>query len=360
MDTLETETISGSEHGGNRERIVRSYGIPTEDIHDFSVNTNPLGTPEIAEEILRESAREIDRYPSPSPEKACEALSHWHEIQRENVTAGNGSIELIYAAARLFPSPKALLLSPTFTEYERAVHAADGAVTHWISGEEENFQHDFTAPVPVNYHDSEIIFVCHPNNPTGILSPRWMLKDWIKKFLPFVSEGEKCSLIPLALEEERVLVLRSLTKILAVPGLRLGYAVGHSQTISQLEKILPPWRINIGAQRLAERISEFDDYIQDTRGSLPLFYKDFINNFNNLHSVHIFPSSCNFVLAKVVCRESTSFRPSPSFPLLPPSFPRKRESRKDISGLDSRFRGNDDGDGNDGMGGNDVDSRQTT
>ncbi|MBI3012264.1 MAG: aminotransferase class I/II-fold pyridoxal phosphate-dependent enzyme, partial [Elusimicrobia bacterium] len=117
--------------------------------------------------------------------------------------------------------------------------------------------------------------------------------------LPFVSEGEKCSLIPLALEEERVLVLRSLTKILAVPGLRLGYAVGHSQTISRLEKILPPWRINIFAQKLAERISEFDDYIQKTQDSIPLFFRGFTDNLKKLHSIKIFPSSCNFIFVKV-------------------------------------------------------------
>ncbi len=320
MDSLEKHHLS-PEHGGNVDQMISSYGFKASEILDFSVNINPFGPPPILEDVMKDSNYWSSLYPEPDPTQVSGILAQWHEIPKNSVTAANGATELIYWAPRLVLNPQALILSPTFTEYERSVISSGGLTEHWIVKKEDGFRHDFHQITRNSIEKSNLLFICNPNNPTGALYTKWTLEDAIKSwheinpnllcvidesFLSFISGEENYSLISFAIEDKRVIILRSLTKILSVPGLRLGYAVGHPETISKLNSILPFWRVNIFAQKLAKRIFDCSEFIQKSKETVQSCRRNFLGELRTVPAIHVYESSSNFVLIKIKNKKITA------------------------------------------------------
>jgi threonine-phosphate decarboxylase len=150
----------------------------------------------------------------------------------------------------------------TYTEYLRASWLAGAAVTHWLPAD------DAFRPAPFPVEDAGIVWLCNPNNPTGQLWPRDPLRDWIagqpralfvvdESFLPFRPDEEAHSLVPDLARNPNLVVVRSMTKVYAVPGLRLGYAVTGAERAERLRAQLPPWSVNGLAQ--AAGLAALDD-----------------------------------------------------------------------------------------------------
>ncbi|GAI26503.1 unnamed protein product, partial [marine sediment metagenome] len=108
-------------HGGNVEEIARKYGLREERIMDFSANINPLGSPSKVIKTLKENLDKIARYPDPEAIDLRKALSKYLKVNPENIIAGNGAVELIHLISRTLRPKKALIVVPTFSEYEFAL-----------------------------------------------------------------------------------------------------------------------------------------------------------------------------------------------------------------------------------------------
>lgn len=301
-------------HGGNVQILAPHYGFGIEQVIDFSVNLNPLGSPPEAQEIFKESWKELSQYPDPNSTRLRAALSEWHDVSPDNLIAGNGASELIYWVTRIFSPPKALILAPTFSEYSRAVVSAGGAVAYKIAKEENEFAHLLTEESNDGQSQFNIVFICNPNNPTGTLFSKSCLEKWMEQclhkypktlfvidesFLPFVGEEEKYSLIPQTTRTDSIIVLRSLTKIFSVPALRLGYAVSHLNMIQRLQQLMPPWNVNIFAQRFGERIFSYAQFIKQSVAYLQSVRDDLARQLRNLPGIKLFDSAANFFLIKL-------------------------------------------------------------
>jgi threonine-phosphate decarboxylase len=254
---------------------------------DFSVNLNPLGPPETVIEALRRSLGggpappAVARYPDPACRRLAEQLAARHGVAASQVVVGNGSSELLHALPRAFPARRAAVVEPTYTEYLRASLRAGAEVEHWLPDD------DAFRPVPFDPAGADLVWLGNPNNPTGWLWPRGRLAEWVgafprtlfavdEAFLPFLPDGHAHSLVPLLNDLPNLVVVRSLTKLHTLPGLRLGYAVTGADRARRLREQLPPWSVNAMAQAAGLAALDDGDFLRAThawfRETVPAFF----------------------------------------------------------------------------------------
>jgi len=200
-------------------------------------------------------------YPDRAAQGLCERIAALHGLEAPMVLPGNGAAELFTWVARdaagLGPS---LLPQPGFADYTRALHCWGGAL--------------LTAPLPLEWTTSAplpppelppapTLWITNPHNPTGQLWSRSALQPLLGRyqlvicdeaFLPLVPDGERQSLIPLVAKHPNLVVIRSLTKLYGIAGLRLGYAVAQPQRLQRWASWRDPWPINAVASAVAQEL----------------------------------------------------------------------------------------------------------
>jgi threonine-phosphate decarboxylase len=274
-------------------------------VTDFSINVNPLGPPDEVLRILRAELPGIARYPDSDCTVLAARLAAYHEIAPGQIVIGNGSTELIYAVARACRPRKVATAEPTFTEYLRASLHVGADVEHWLA---EPPPYDLE---PFDPGKAELIWLCNPNNPTGRLWPPAALRAWIRNrpaipfvvdeaFLPFLDEEREHSLIPDLSRFPNVVVIRSMTKIYALAGLRLGYAVAAPPLADSIRSQIPPWSVNRLAQAAGLAALADHDFLQRTRHWFSAERKAFDEELNGLSpDLEMVPSKANFSLVRI-------------------------------------------------------------
>ena len=153
-------------HGGN----IYTY----QDCLDFSANCNPLGTPESVKEAVRDSLEHLGDYPQVGYAPLKEALGEYEDMDPEHIICGNGAAELIFSLCQAVRPKRALIPVPTFAEYEQALASVGCEVEHVLLREEDTFQMQESF-IDGLHRDLDMVFLCNPNNPTGILTDREFL-----------------------------------------------------------------------------------------------------------------------------------------------------------------------------------------
>ncbi|MHA6258951.1 threonine-phosphate decarboxylase CobD [Sporosarcina sp. CAU 1771] len=243
------------EHGANPLKVYAKMGIePPTRIIDFSENVNPAGPPKAVLKMWSELAEKMTMYPDPNAEPFLSAVGHFHSVEKEQVVVGNGAAELLSLLAERYRGKKAIVVHPTFSEYETTLVAKDVEIMRVLSKEEDGFK----LPVPELLKAMEsaaVLYLCTPNNPTGMLPSKEELLQLIQfaeekgceiildeAFIDFVDES--LSFIPEIEAYPHVIVVRSMTKMYAIPGLRLGYVVANPHVISGIKALASHWNVN--------------------------------------------------------------------------------------------------------------------
>jgi threonine-phosphate decarboxylase len=249
---------------------------------DFSAPINPLGPPEGVRAVLAHAARHAARYPSAAADELCAAAARHHGVARECVLAGNGSTELIYLVARLFSGQPVRVLTPSFTEYEDACEACGAKL------------------VDASVRPSAT-FAANPTSPEGRLCTRGELAALAgirvvdEAFLPFV--GEELSLAPEATRARDWIVLRSLTKFYAMPGLRVGYLVAHPEHVVRLRALQPPWSVNALAAAAGIAALEDSAYAERSRARIAELREELAHGLRAL-GLDPAPAAANYLLCR--------------------------------------------------------------
>jgi threonine-phosphate decarboxylase len=249
---------------------------------DFSANVNPLGVPDKVRAVLADGAARVDRYPTPDAREFAAAIARHYGIPSQCVLPGNGASDLIYLVARLFAGCPGRVIVPAFTEYEDACEAS-------------GIQLDHSAPV--------VTFVGNPSSPEGCLRSReevlrldgTLVVD--EAFMDFVDEQE--SLLRRAAEDPRLIVLRTLTKFYAIPGLRLGFLVAVPETVSKLRLLQPPWSVNSLAEAAGLAALEEHEYADFTRRFVRERREELSKGLK-ASGLEPLPSVTNYILCRVV------------------------------------------------------------
>ncbi len=244
-------------HGGNVHGWARAAGVGRGDVLDFSASINPLGTPREVLRAITAHLHDIEHYPDPDSMELRDKLSATFDLDPSGILCGNGCTELIYLLPRALSLTKVLITQPTFNEYERACATApqSSAVFLYPLRARDDFDID---PIAVVHEatrvSAEAVFLCNPNNPTG----RTVEKDTMKEAAAlaadrkiyliidesFIEFTTAASVIGLTSDNPYLIVLRSMTKFYALPGLRLGWGVFPPTATRALNAIREPWSVN--------------------------------------------------------------------------------------------------------------------
>jgi threonine-phosphate decarboxylase len=235
-------------------------GKPPEGVkYDFSIPVNPLGTPEILAKLFEEAVklRVYAKYPDYEYNELRNAIAEFYGIEAENIIVLNGAAEGMNLAISCIKPEQLIVFEPTFGDYRYLAYTLKIPIVSISYREYVNrFELNLEAvEYLANYVKGDIlILLSNPNNPTGAYVEPEIIKkvvELFKKSIVVVDEAfvelcEDCStLLHLTKVYENLVVLRSLTKVFAVPGLRLGFLYTHNKKILEvLDACRQPWNVN--------------------------------------------------------------------------------------------------------------------
>lgn len=271
---------------------------------DFSSNVNPLPFPKSVREGRKEFWERIRYYPDPFCQDLKSLIAKRIGIKEDEIFIGAGSTELIYLLVMTLRPKSTLVFLPTFSEYEKASRIANACVL------ELNLDSHFSLPAPLA-EEVDILFLCHPNNPTGNFLVRekeeifsWKSKYYLidEAFIDFA--GEEYSYIGLFRKDKRVLILRTFTKFFPLAGMRIGYLIAERSIVDRLERVAHPWRVSGLSIYLAEKFLEDEDFQKRTRALIERERKYLENGLGKL-GFKVYPSVANFFLVGLRSNETS-------------------------------------------------------
>lgn len=299
-------------HGGNIEELTRKYNLDKEKLIDFSANINPLGLNKNVKKTIIEAIEEINIYPDITYYNLKKSISSYEKITLDYLTLGNGAAEVIFNLVRAINPKKALLLAPTFGEYEEALLSINSKVEYYMLKEGNNWDINIDILEKIN-KETDMIFICNPNNPTGKLTDRKLILEVLEKaknydcvvaidesFLDFVKDNENYTLINYIEDYKNLFIIKSLTKFFAMPGLRIGYGITYDKTlIRKINSISVPWNINVLAEKGAIKALAEKEYINNTINYIENEKDRFYYELCKFNDLKIFKPSVNYIMFKI-------------------------------------------------------------
>ena len=283
------ETLERYQHGGQVYDAAGRAG----DWLDFSANINPLGLSEKVLQTLEDNLRGVVNYPDAQAAELKRAISQRYDVPEKNLVVLNGAAEFFYLYFNATRPDCVTIPVPSFSEYERAARAAGCRVEYFFTDAAEKFS------LNLNKLRASCVIIGRPNNPTGnLISAEEILRlaevanvvvD--ESFIDFLDVDSARGLV-----SEKFSVVQSLTKIFAIPGLRLGFAVVEENLARRLNLSKDVWNVNFLAQKAGVAALADDDYLRRTRAWLAEEKKFFVEHLSQLCGVEVFPPTANFVL----------------------------------------------------------------
>ena len=245
-------------HGGDWAGYRAEFGC---DALDFSANVSPLGLPAGVAAAITNALPTADRYPDPLCRELRAALAGAEGVPADWILCGNGAADLIFRLALAVRPRRALLPAPTFAEYEAALQTVGCAVQRVFLREENEFvvtEEFIDAVTP----ETDIVFLCQPNNPTGQVTPPARVERLVRRcaecgavlvvdecFLDFLPDRDAWTAKQLLRDAPQLIILKAFTKLYAMAGVRLGYALcGNAALMDKMRAAGQPWAVSSLAQ----------------------------------------------------------------------------------------------------------------
>ena len=290
-------------HGG-----LFSIKKPNPKIIDFSSNISPIGPPPLVKKYLKKHLDDLEIYPDSNSTLMRKNLQWYTKIPYSQIVAGNGATEIIYNFCQAFLSKKTRVLIPipTFGEYEAAAKLRGSKISYFNTMNLNNDVEGFIRKIPKN----GCVFLCNPNNPTGVLISKKNIKKIIesaakKSTLVFVDEcfielvpKRNESVSKLVKKFDNLFVLRSLTKSFGLAGIRIGYGLGPKSLITTLNKIKIPWNVSGLAQKAADAAICHSFYLDKAKKVIEKESKFLRKEISNIKEFQCHNSNTNFILIK--------------------------------------------------------------
>ncbi len=338
---------SDSFHGSDLEKIERIYGIKKENIVSFSANVNPLGISDRLRSELSSHIDVISSYPDREYTGLREAISSYCESTPENILVGNGSTELITLFIKTISPHKAMIIGPTYSEYERELSLGGGTSLYFPLKEEDGFELDINALIGSLNESVDMLIICNPNNPTSSAVSRrdmrrildacktldiFVLVD--ETYMEFTEDYDSLNCVPLTSSYNNLCLLRGISKFFASPGLRLGYAIcGDTDLMKDISAIKDPWTINSLAEEAGRIMFSDTKYIKATKDLIFSERKRVTDILRTIPGIKVYEPKANFVLCRITkenvdadilfdkaIRKNMMIRNCSSFPFLDNSY----------------------------------------
>ncbi|MBO8162899.1 MAG: threonine-phosphate decarboxylase [Brevibacillus sp.] len=295
-------------HGGDIWTAADLFGTNQDELLDFSANINPLGPPPGLFEHLQHAMPHIVRYPDPGCRRLRGAIARKLDVKPEQILVGNGAAECIQLACDSLGAGRVGVVNPCFSEYESAARKAGCQVITHTTQAEQMFL-PAAAELFSLIKRVDLLFLGHPNNPVGNLLDRdellqiaqycerqnvYLCMD--EAFLDFLPDGDDQSLLTDLARLPHLLLFRSMTKMYAIPGLRLGYAIGQAGVIARMQARQIPWSVNGLAQSAGEWLLRHEDFVRQTQSLVQRERERIISEVANWPGIRVFPGLANYLL----------------------------------------------------------------
>ncbi len=299
-------------HGGNKGGLAKHLGCSVEEIIDMSSNLNPLGPPEKIHTIISDRMSAIHSLPEPDAASMRRGFAQYHGIDPKAVIAGNGTTWFIYTIPQALKAKRVVIAGPTYSDYQDTCTMHHIEYEYCLATKEENFKPDIDR-ISSLAESANLVFICNPNNPTGVLIPREEIEYLIHKhkntcfvvdesYLPFVENAHEISFVS-QVHNSNLVVLSSMSKIFRIPGLRTGFLSGDSALVNKVMAYYQPWSVNSLAQEVIKDIfanpKTIEPFFEQTRTYIKEEIQVFKKVLKGIPGIQIFDAPTYFVLAEL-------------------------------------------------------------
>lgn len=300
-------------HGGDVFAAARRQGVAVSGILDFSASINPLGLSPKARRRIKRELSLVCHYPDKCQAELRNVVASRERIKPDCLLFGNGATQLIHLISRCLRPKKALVAEPSFAEYRAALRCSGSKIVEFRMRVDRGFRFETDEFLEaLEREQPELIILGNPNNPTGSVIPRKSLLRLAsfcadrrmhllidESFIDFTCEA---SLLPLAVRQQFLIVVRSFTKFFALPGLRIGYLAAHRTVIERLGAYLEPWSVNALALVAAAESMKDSAYREKTLALIKRGKQYLSDALAKLGWLEPYPSEANFLLLRITAQ----------------------------------------------------------
>ncbi len=300
-------------HGSDLEKIEQIYGIRKEEIVSFSANVNPLGVSSLLKRELPSHLDVISSYPDRDYTLLRQAIAKYCRTDAGNILVGNGSTELITLFIKTVGPRKAMIIGPTYSEYERELSLAGGVSEYFRLKEEDGFALDTDALIESLDSSVDMLIMCNPNNPTSTAARRKDVQKILEAcraygifvmidetYIEFAENYDELDSTPLIAEYGNLCLLRGFSKFFAAPGLRVGYAMcGNAGMMRDIASVKDPWTVSSVAEEAARIMLTDEEYIKATKDLIFSERKRVTDTLCAIPGLKVYAPVANFVLSRI-------------------------------------------------------------
>jgi len=258
------------------EEVERELGL--KNVIKMASNENPLGPSPKAVQAMRDQLERQHFYPDGNCFYLKEALAEKKKIQPDQLIFGNGSDEILSFLTRAYinPGDEAVMVTPSFSEYEFVTRLMGGVPVH-VPLVGEDFNYDFEAVLSAVNEKTRLVFICSPNNPTGTIVMKKELDHFIERlpekvvlvldqaYLEYVNDSDHPGGLDYIEKGFPVIALRTFSKIYGLAGLRIGYGIAPADLIQDLNRVRDPFNVNAMSQSAALAALEDGEHLDQSR-----------------------------------------------------------------------------------------------
>lgn len=285
------------------EEVQREYGL--QEVVKLASNENPFGCSPKVTAYLQNNSVNHAIYPDGYAQSLRTAVANHLGVKETQLLFGNGSDDIIAIITRalLYPGVNTVMADPSFSQYWHNAEI-EGAEVRKIPCVEGT--HDLDAMIAAIDDNTSIVWVCSPNNPTGVVIPDVELRAFLAKvpsdvlvvldeaYIEYVTHPGHKDTLPIIDEFPNVLLLRTFSKAYGLASFRVGYAIGQPEVIAKLDPVRSPFNNTILSQAVATIAISDQDFIKACREANEKGKKQYVE-FCEKHSLKYFPSDTNFI-----------------------------------------------------------------
>jgi len=300
------------------DEVERELGI--KNIVKIASNENPLGPSEKAVEAMKKEAAKVNLYPDGSAFHLRKALADYLKVESNKIIISNGSEQLIFylSAVYLDPSDEIIMADPSFSLYMISAQVMNSKIS--LVPLDKDYKHDLKSMLDKINSKTKMIYVCNPNNPTGTVVGKQELDEFIaavpediliildEAYFEYVDQDKQVDGTEYLAEHKNIIVLRTFSKIHALAGLRVGYAIADERIIKSLAKVKQAFNVNSIAQAAALASLHDEDHLSQSQ-QINSRGRDYLYQEFAAMGLKYVPSQANFILldigmdCKTACQE---------------------------------------------------------
>jgi len=290
--------------------------FPTDNLTNLvrmSLNENPLVEKVELTKILEAALRKIDprEYPRPHGGHAVQAIARFHDMEPSRLFLGNGIDDVLDRLVRVLvdKGSKVVVAEPTFFMYTYYTQLCQGQKVEVML--KPDFSLDTDSLIEAS-RDSQLVFICSPNNPTGNHFEKSDLEDLLDRCHSVVAVDEtyvefgKYSILEWTSKYRNLVVLRSFSKAFGLAGIRTGYLIADQELVEAMKKTVHPFNVSSLAQQAVVEVLQRYDYFKKIFEDVKKEREWLLSQLRQIRGVTPYPSDANFILFKVDHEKSSS------------------------------------------------------